>query len=203
MYIKYSKSLQRYFLENREGMKLQGNKYFQNISIDQFIKERPTTTRKYLNILKNSKNPNSQEKIILNYQNINNNNIGNKINGEDFFLTPLPNKSRKLLNTNKEKDEFLSAERSAVVIRTFEYTHGLRSDVGIKEYKALIEDKKEKLMSYMFESAKKIQNWWKENKKGSSRKNKNFIKINSGLSEEYNKILLKKKLDNFADFVFS
>ena len=26
MYIKYSKSLQRYFLENREGMKLQGNK---------------------------------------------------------------------------------------------------------------------------------------------------------------------------------
>ena len=121
MYIKYSKSLQAYFLQNREGMKLQRNKYFQNISIDQFIKERPTTTRKYLNILKNSKNQNSQEKIILNYQNLNNNNIGNKINGEDFFLTPLPNKSRKLLNTIKEKNDFLFAERAAVMMRTFEY----------------------------------------------------------------------------------
>ena len=191
MYIKYSKNLEKYFKNNRYGMRLIGNKLYKNISIEQYLKERKFYQKKKLSHLKDiSFNLNENKNYSLDIKNDN----------DLFYLTPLPYKSRKLLNTNKEKDEFLSAERSAVVIRTFEYTHGLRSDVGIKEYKALIEDKKEKLMSYMFESAKKIQNWWKENKKGSSRKNKNFIKINSGLSEEYNKILLKKKLDNFADF---
>ena len=207
MYIKYSKSLQTYFLQNREGMKLQGNKYFQNISIDQFIKERPTTTRKYLNILKNSKNQNSQEKIILNYQNLNNNNIGNKINGEDFFLTPLPNKSRKLLNTKKEKSDFLFAERAAVMMRTFEYTHGVRSNVGINELQKIMEEQKQKLINIMVDAVYKIQNWWKKVKVNKKKKdiilrNKENEKYYQKMSE-YQKVLNKKKLKICIEKLFN
>ncbi len=207
MYIKYSKSLQAYFLQNREGMKLQGNKYFQNISIDQFIKERPTTTRKYLNILKNSKNPNSQEKIILNYQNINNDNVGNKINGEDFFLTPLPNKSRKLLNTKKEKSDFLFAERAAVMMRTFEYTHGVRSNVGINELQKIMEEQKQKLINIMVDAVYKIQNWWKKVKTNKRKRdivlrNKENEKFYKKMSE-YQKVLNKKKLRFIIEKLFN
>ena len=198
MYIKYSKSLQRYFLENREGMKLQGNKYFQNITIDQFIKERPNSQRKYLNILKNSKNTNFQDSLILNYSNLNKNEIGNKINGEDFFLTPLPNKSRKLLNTIKEKNDFLFAERAAVMMRTFEYTHGIRSNVGINELQKIMEEQKQKLINIMVDAVYKIQNWWKkikEKKKRNERikkkkENENF----SQKMNEYQKVLNRKKI---------
>ena len=195
MYIKYSKNLEKYFKNNRYGMRLIGNRLYKNTSIDQYLKERKLYQKKKLSQLKN-------ESFNLN-ENYNNYSLETKndLNNDLFYLTPIPNKSRKLLNTNKEKDEFLSAERSAVVIRTFEYTHGLRSDIGIKEYNALIKDKKEKLISYMFESAKKIQNWWKKNfKKYSSFQIKNYNKINTGkIREEYNNFLLKKKFESFAD----
>ena len=195
MYIKYSKNLEKYFKNNRYGMRLIGNKLYKNTSIDQYLKERKLYQKKKLSQLKN-------ESFNLN-ENYNNYSLETKndLNNDLFYLTPIPNKSRKLLNTNKEKDEFLSAERSAVVIRTFEYTHGLRSDIGIKEYNALIKDKKEKLISYMFESAKKIQNWWKKNfKKYFSFSIKNCNKINTEkIREEYNNFLLKKKFESFAD----
>ena len=195
MYIKYSKNLQKYFKNNRFGMRLTGNKLYKNLSIDQYLKERKLYQKKKLSQLKNDSSFNLNEKKN-NYSLETKNDLNN-----NFYLTPIPNKSRKLLNTNKEKDEFLFAERSAVVIRTFEYTHGLRSNVGIKEYKSLIDDKKEKLISYMFESAKKIQKWWKKNNKNYSlRKNKYLNKINSEkIKEEYNKILLKRKCENFVD----
>ena len=207
MYIKYSKSLQRYFLENREGMKLQGNKYFQNITIDQFIKERPNSQRKYLNILKNSKNTNFQDSLILNYSNLNKNEIGNKINGEDFFLTPLPNKSRKLLNTIKEKNDFLFAERAAVMMRTFEYTHGIRSNVGINELQKMMEEQKQKLINIMVDAVYKIQNWWKKIKEKKKRKERiKRNKENENFSQkmnEYQKVLNRKKIGIVINKLFN
>ena len=64
--------------------------------------------------------------------------------------------------TFKEKNDFLEAERSAVVMRTFEYTHGIKSKVGIYELKKIMIEQKQKLINIMLASASKIQRWWKK-----------------------------------------
>ena len=135
MYFKYSKNLQKYFLKNQTGLKLIGNKYFQNLTVEEYIKKNKLNKEQFIQLL------NGEAEL-------NNKNLEN-IKKEQFFLTPLPNKSRQLLNTNKEKSDFLEAERAAVVMRTFEYTHGIRSKVGIYEYKKILMEQKQKLINLM------------------------------------------------------
>lgn len=223
MYLKYSKNLQKYFSRNKEGMKLYGNKYFENISIDTFLKTRGQSQQKMLakirnptiisypahNTLVNESEGMNDEKIFpttLINTSINMNsskgyvntnlNINDELDDDEFFLTPLPNKSRKLLNTKKEKKEFLHAERAAVMMRTFEYTHGVRSKVGFSQYRRMLEEEKEKLISLMCKAANKIQTWWKKKKSSkNSITEKDSEENDSEISKKYSEyfLLLEKK----------
>ena len=188
MYLKYSKNLQKYFLKNQTGLKLAGNKYFKNLTVEDYMKQNNLTQEEFIHLLNNFgpiSNPNS----IQNFE--------NEISKENFFLTPLPNKSRQLLSTNKEKNDFLEAERSAVVMRTFEYTHGIKSKVGIRELKKIMVEQKQRLINLMLASASKIQRWWK----------KKYLMINKNKKNEkydkkiiyYNDMLNKKKAKIFFD----
>ena len=189
MYIKYSKNLQKYFLKNQTGLKLAGNKYFQNLTVEEYMKQHKLTKEQFIKLL-NGGVP-LDNKLFANNKNL------DKIKNEQFFLTPLPNKSRQLLNTNKEKSDFLEAERAAVVMRTFEYTHGIKSKVGIYEYKKIMTEQKQNLINLMLNAAKKIQRWWK----------KKYYYINKSRSDEkfnkklkmYNDMLNKKKAKIFFD----
>ena len=146
MYLKYSKNLQKYFLKNQTGLKLAGNKYFKNLTVEDYMKQNNLTQEEFIHLL-NGLRPMSNP--LFNYQ--------HEINKDNFFLTPMPNKSRQLLETSKEKNDFLNAERSAVVMRTFEYTHGIKSKVGIRELKKIIFEQKQRLIKLMLASASKIQ----------------------------------------------
>ena len=191
MYIKYSKNLQKYFLKNQTGLKLAGNKYFQNLTVEEYIKQHNLTKEQFIQLL-NGRVP-LDNKVFTNNKNL------EKIKKEQFFLTPIPNKSRQLLNTNKEKSDFLEAERAAVVMRTFEYTHGIKSKVGIYEYKKIMSEQKQRLINLMLNAAQKIQRWWK----------KKYYYISKNRSDEnfnkklmiYNDMLNKKKAKYFFDKV--
>ena len=166
MYLKYSKNLQKYFLKNQTGLKLAGNKYFQNLTVEDYMKQNNLTQEEFIHLL-NGITPNSNP--LVKYE--------NEISKENFFLTPMPNKSRQLLKTKKEKNDFLEAERSAVVMRTFEYTHGIKSKVGMHELKKMIMEQKQRLINLMLASASKIQRWWKKKYLTISRNKNNEIEI--------------------------
>ena len=189
MYLKYSKNLQNYFLNNQTGLKLAGNKYFQNLTIEKYMKQYNLTQEEFIQLL-NSGEP-------LQHKMFSNNNFDIKLKGEQFFLTPLPNKSRQLLNTNKEKNDFLEAERAAVVMRTFEYTHGIKSKVGIYEYRKLMMEQKQRLINLMLNAAQKIQRWWKKKHQYLS-KSKNDDSFNKRL-KIYSDMLNKKKIKVFNE----
>ena len=161
MYLKYSKNLQKYFIKNQTGLKLAGNKYFKNLTVEEYMKQNNLTQEEFIHLL------NGIHPHLKNY-------YENEISKDNFFLTPMPNKSRQLLKTNKEKNDFLEAERSAVVMRTFEYTHGIKSKVGLSELKKIMIEQKQKLINIMLASASKIQRWWKK-KYYFNNKNKKFI----------------------------
>ena len=197
MYKKYSKSLQRYFIQNREGMKLSINKYFQRLSVDEFIKERKNSQKKYLEKIKNNNINNFNENNNV-YEKINNSFTNNYFD-EDFFLTPLPNKSRKLLNTDQEKNDFLSAERQAVIMRTFEYSYGVRSKFGINEYKKMLEEHKKQCFNIMINAANKIKNMWKIAKKNSIKKKQTFDVKYKNIEQNFSDLIMKKKLFNFIN----
>ena len=73
----------------------------------------------------------------------------NTNNENKMKLTPLPSKSRLLMNTNKEKREFNSAERNAVMMRRVEYTHSLITDSGkVKKKKEIGYRKRKNLFNY-------------------------------------------------------
>ena len=177
MYLKYSKNLQKYFIKNQTGLKLAGNKYFKNLTVEDYMKQNNLTQEEFISLL--------------------NGIYHNEITKDNFFLTPMPNKSRQLLETNKEKNDFLEAERSAVVMRTFEYTRGIKSRVGMRELKKVMEEQKKRLINLMLASASKIQRWWK----------KKFVIINQNKNNEtyqkkifyYNYMLNKKKAKIFFD----
>ena len=186
MYLKYSKNLQKYFLKNQTGLKLAGNKYFQNLTVEDYMKQNNLTQEEFIHLL-NGITPSSNP--LVKYE--------NEISKENFFLTPMPNKSRQLLKTKKEKNDFLEAERSAVVMRTFEYTHGIKSKVGMHELKKMIMEQKQRLINLMLASASKIQRWWKKKYLTISR-NKNNEKYDKKIMY-YNEMLNKKKAKIFFD----
>ena len=192
MYLKYSKNLQKYFLKNQTGLKLSGNKYFHNLTVEEYMKQNNLTWDEFINLLNSGVPIDNQI-----FSNNGNNNLENKLKTEQFFLTPLPNKSRQLLNTNKEKSDFLEAERAAVVMRTFEYTHKIKSKVGIYEYKKLLMEQKQRLINLMLNAAQKIQRWWKK-KYYYLNKSKNDDSFNKRLAY-YKNMLNKKKAKVFND----
>ena len=126
--------------KNKKGLKLTGSKKFMNVPIDIFLKESKLYKEQILNELKNK-------------------NKKSKITTDKIFLTPLPDKPRVLLNTEKEKNDFLFAERQAVVMRTFEYTNALRNK-GLSQYYQMKENEKQEMIYIMKKASNIIQNWW-------------------------------------------
>ena len=185
MYLKYSKNLQKYFLKNQTGLKLVGNKYFKNLTVEDYMKQNNLTQEDFILLLNQNRPPHP------------NPNFENEISKENFFLTPMPNKSRQLLKTNKEKNDFLEAERSAVVMRTFEYTRRIKSKVGINELKKIMDEQKQKMIILMLASASKIQRWWKK-KSTVLNSNKNSENYNYKI-KYYNFMLNQKKAKYFLD----
>ena len=66
------------------------------------------------------------------------------------------------------------------MMRTFEYTHGVRSRVGFSQYKRMLEEEKEKLIALMLKAANKIQRWWKKKKSFNQKRNKRYSSISMG-----------------------
>lgn len=147
IYLKYSKNLEEYMTKNKRGLRLSGNKKFMNVPIDLFLAE----SRKY------------KEEIINEMKGTKKNKSGNNYL-DTLFLTPLPDKPRVLLNTKKEKSDFQSAERQAVVMRTYEYTKALRYK-GMYQYFQMKQEEKQQMIYIMKKATNVIEDWWlKKNK---------------------------------------
>lgn len=176
IYLKYSTNLEKYFDNNRQGMRLTGNKYFDKFPQYFLFKERRERINEIISKLKEG-----------NMSHL----IGSHLDSTtDNFLTPLPNKSRQLITSNKELKEFQLAERVAVVMRVYEYTRGLKSKVGINEYYQLINDQKEQALQYLTNIVNRIGDWWKGIKR--KRNNKKIIeKINKERIEQVKSQLIE------------
>ena len=142
IYLKCYKNLKQFFLLNKDlkGVRLQGNKFLENISLEQFN----SLFLKYGKGLEKK-----LKRQVLNYFYPNDNNP--KLMGEDMNLTPIPIKRQIYIKNQKEKNDYKNAERAAVIMRRLEYTHGL----GIKKHN----DKK--IYFYLMKGAVLIiEDWW-------------------------------------------
>ena len=141
IYLKYSKNLEEYMTNNKRGLRLAGNKKYLNVPIDLFLAESRKYKEEIINELKGLKSKN------------------NKNFFDNLFLTPLPDMPRVLLNTEKEKNDFQSAERLAVVMRTFEYTKALR-DKGMFQYYQMKQEERQQMIYIMKKATGIIEDWW-------------------------------------------
>ena len=192
-YLKNQNFLNNYFKQNRDsvGLKLGYDKYYEKLSIDKYINE----IDKYKENIKNTFKKNSFYYVYPEEECLK---LKNKLK-----LTPLPSKSRLLMTSDKEKNDFNTAERTAVMMRRVEYTHGLIS----KESKKVLEDRinKERKEIYLImkNAVDKITIWWKgilEKKKMEKIQNEDYHEKYKGYLEQINKkkfLLLYNKLVKF------
>ena len=183
IYLKFSKSLTKY-LKSHTKTFLIGNKKYENLPLELFLQESEKYQQEMI------KEINSNKKIIKDKM------------FEKNYLTPLPDTPRILLKTEKQKSEFKKAERTAVVLRAFEYNNNFRNKK--KEiYCRMNNNQKEQIIYFYNRAAQKIQNFWRKNvkklrekkiKKMKFLKNSNFL-IN--LSEN----LIKNKKKKLFDFM--
>ena len=174
-YLKNQNSLKNYFKQNINsiGLKLGYDKYYETIPIEKYVNE----INKYNNNITNQliKYPDEENKKIKN----------------NMKLTPLPSKSRLLMNSDKEKKDFNNAERTAVMMRRFEYTHRLKN----KENKKAQEKKAKYLI--MKKAVEKIEIWWKK-----ILDNKKKVDILMIIKENIKIILIRlKKIKKFLFFL--
>ena len=142
IYLKSLKNLNQFLKENhnKKGIRLEGNKLLENISIEQFNELFSQYGKGIKNKLKTQ---------VLNYFYPNNNKP--KLMGQNMHLTPIPIKKQIYLNNKTEKTDYKNAERAAVIMRRLEYTHGL----GNKKYN------EEKIFFYLIKGAALIiEDWW-------------------------------------------
>ena len=169
IYLKYQKNLEKYYKDsnNTKGLRLKGNKQYEKKPIENFIKEIDS----YMEHIENKLKENN-----LYYLHPNDNNDLN----ERLRLTPIPTRNRILMNTNKEKEDFSNAERSAVLLRRVEYTHGLTTREGKNEFQKCLQKEREKIFFILKEAVLIIENWWIKIKglKGNIRRKKIFMKNN-------------------------
>ena len=189
IYMKYSKNLTKFFKNNKRGLQLTGSKKFENLPIDLFLSEIEVYKKNILQKIKDN---------TLTYSNPNDN-LSKKID-EKIRLTPLPSKSRLLMKTNKEKNDFSSAERTAVYMRIVEYTHSLRTKEGKEQYEKLLREEKEKIIFIMKKSVDTIQNWWIKMKKKKSLEKKEKEIFNSKY-KKYLDILNNKKGNKLIEYI--
>ena len=189
IYMKYSKNLTKFFKNNKRGLQLTGSKKFENLPIDLFLSEIEVYKKNILQKIKDN---------TLTYSNPNDN-LSKKID-EKIRLTPLPSKSRLLMKTNKEKNDFSSAERTAVYMRIVEYTHSLRTKEGKEQYEKLLREEKEKIIFIMKKSVDTIQNWWIKMKKKKWIEKKEKEIFNSKY-KKYLDILNNKKGNKLIEYI--
>ncbi len=148
IYLKYQKNLEKYYKDsnNTKGLRLKGNKQYEKKPIKNFIKEIDS----YMEHIENKLKENN-----LYYLHPNDNNDLN----EKLRLTPIPTRNRILMNTNKEKEDFSNAERSAVLLRRVEYTHGLTTREGKNEFQKCLQKEREKIYFILKEAVLIIENW--------------------------------------------
>ena len=137
IYLKSQKKLSKYFKDNinNEGLKLEGNKSYENISLGNYLNEIET----YMEHIENKLNENN---LYYLYPNENDNLT------ERLKLTPIPSKSRILMKTKKEINDLSSAERNAVMLRRVEYTHGISINNCNRNIKEKLIRKKNKFIFF-------------------------------------------------------
>ena len=147
IYIKYQKVMEKYFKDsqNKKGLRLEGNKKYEKEPIEKFINEIDSYMEHIQNKLK-------ENNLFYLYPN-----DDNKLS-EKLRLTPIPIRNRLLMNTNKEKEDFSNAERSAVLLRRVEYTHGLTTREGKNEFKKYLQKEREKIFFILKEAILTIKN---------------------------------------------
>ena len=178
IYLKYYKDLNNFIKTNKnsKGLSLQGNKLLENISLEEF------------NEIFSQYGKGLEKKLKtqdLNYFYPKNNRP--KLMGQHMQLTPIPIKKPIYLKNQIEKKNFKNAERTAVIMRRVEYTHGL----GAKKIN------EEKIFFYIFKGAALIiEDWWIKimNKRNNKIENKN--KYNRYINNRYINNFESTKVDN-------
>ena len=182
IYIKYQKVMEKYFKDskNKKGLRLEGNKKYEKEPIEKFINEIDSYMEHIQNKLK-------ENNLFYLYPN-----DDNKLS-EKLRLTPIPHRNRILMNTNKEKEDFSNAERSAVLLRRVEYTHGLTTTEGKNEFRKYLKMEREKIFFILKEAILTIENWWirKKGLKDKIKKNRRLFNSNNNndLEDERLKII--------------
>ena len=183
---------------NWHGITLKGNKLLENISLNKFNEFFREYGKKIEKKLK---------RHVLKFFYPNNNRP--KLMGPKMNLTPIPVKRNIYIKNEKEKKDYKSAERAAVILRRLEYTHGL----GDKR------NQDNKILFYLMKGAViTIEDWWiniytnkkkkenydillsklNDNKIGEESKDNsisNNNSINNSNSNKKNKFFFKKKIN--------
>ena len=171
IYLKCYENLKQFYLSIKDikGLKLEGNKILENISLDQF-------NELFLEYGKGIKK--RFRKQVLNYF-YPNDNIP-KLMGQNMELTPIPVKRQIYMKNEAEKKDFKNAERTAVTMRRLEYTHGLEN----------MRQNDDKIFFYLMKGAVLIiEDWWikiLENRKNQNLKKMNKNNINNNVDDNKN-----------------
>ena len=188
LYLQFRDKYQKYITNNKNslGLKLKGNKSYENLPINIFKNNYIINT---INISKELENKVlgyffPPEKKELSEE--------KKLNGEKINLTPIPYKNNMLINTIEEKNNITEAKRSAVLMRRVEYTHLIKNfEVKKIDENENINDKinlDDKI--YLLKGAIIIiEDWWKniKNKRNKVKNSKKkFIDKNKSYNNNYN-----------------
>ena len=151
IYMINQKKLGNYFKKNKydEGLKLEGNKSYEDISIENYINEIDS----YINHIEQKLKENNLYYLYPEEDDL---------ISERLKLSPIPSKSRILMKSDKEIQDLSSAERSAVMLRRFEYTHGFPKKNFKNDFRILLKNKRQRIFIFLNEAALTIQRWWKQ-----------------------------------------
>ena len=186
-YLKNQENFNKYLKKNvnNKGLKLEGNKDYEDIPVNEYINEIEDYKENINKLIKHND-------WFYIYPDENENNV-NKMK-----LTPLPSKSRLLMETNKEKNDFNFAERNAVMMRRIEYTHSLISKNGKKEEKERLDKEREKIYLIMKSAVLTIEDWWVKILEKQKKRQKHFNFFLEENKEKINDFFIY--LDNIFSF---
>ena len=203
MYLQFRDKYQKYITNNKNslGLKLKGNKLFENLPINIFKNNYIINT---FNISKEL-----EKKVLGYFSPLKKKELSEekKIDGEKIKLTPIPYKNNTLINTIEEKNNITEAKRSAVLMRRVEYTHLIKNFEAKKiEENKNIDDKinlADKI--YLLKGAIIIiEDWWKKmkNKRNKIKSKKKVINKTKSYNNNFytnNNYLNKKTKEVYID----
>ena len=186
MYLQFRDKYQKFVInkKNSFGLKLEGNKRYENLPINIFQDNYILNT---LNISKELENNALEYFFPYETKELS---PEKEIEGEKIKLTPIPYKNGFLINSNEERKKIQEAKRSAVLMRRVEYTHLIKKTKSNNNEKNDEMENKDALIwnekIYILKGAIIIiEDWWKKmrNKRGrnknKSKRRKNKINLNN------------------------